>query len=227
MKLFRLLILSGLIMIEPQIHSLEIINTDLPAHAKLLQRPSQPVKFPLSEDDLKLIDAMKRKLTELGGVGLAAPQVNHSKQIIAIYIPKESALLRNNAKTYPMHILINPAYERIEACETTVDFEACYSVTDIAGMVPRYNKIRVHYNDEHGHQHSAIETGFYARVLQHEIDHINGTLIVDRLTPDCVQGSMEDMMSLRRKSLSEEKRIIFDQLMAEKLHKAGAKTLKK
>jgi peptide deformylase len=213
---------------EPQAHALEIINTDQPAQAKLLQTPSQPIKFPLSKDDLQLIEAMKEKLTELGGVGLAAPQVNHSKQIIAIYIPEESALLRKNAKTYPMHIMINPAYEIIKSSsEISVDFEACYSVSNKAGMVPRYNEIKVHFYDEQGHQHSAIETGFYARVLQHEIDHINGTLIVDRLTHDCVQGSMEEMMNLRRKELSEDKRIIFDRLMEEKLNQDGTKSFKK
>ncbi|MBA3535709.1 MAG: peptide deformylase [Tatlockia sp.] len=214
-------------MIEPQAHALEIINTDHPAQAKLLQTASQPIKFPLCKDDLDLIEAMKRKLTELGGVGLAAPQVNHPKQIIAIYIPEESALLRNNAKAYPMHILINPAYEMIETAETSLDFEACYSVSNKAGMVPRFNKIKVHFYDEQGQLHSAIETGFYARVLQHEIDHINGTLIVDRLTPDCVQGTMEEMMSLRRKALSEDKRILFDRLMEEKLNKASTNSFKK
>lgn len=204
-------------MLEPKAYALEIITTDEQAHSKVLQTPATPVRFPLSVGDKNLISAMKAKLTELGGVGLAAPQVNQHKQIIAVYIPEESAILRNKARAYPMHVLVNPSYEGIESEGVSADFEACYSVTNKAGKVPRYNQIKIHFYDEQGHQHNLIENGFYARVLQHEIDHINGTLIIDRLTPDCVQGTMEDMMTLRRNELSEEKRAIFDKLMQKKL----------
>lgn len=212
---------------KTEINELEIINTDEPAHAKLLQSPSLPIHFPLTKEDKNLIAAMKKKLHELGGVGLAAPQVNQAKQIIAVYIPEESAILRTNAKPYPMHILINPSYEGLESSATTIDFEACYSVTNKAGMVPRYNEIKVHFFDEEGICQSAIETGFYARVLQHEIDHINGTLIINRLSEDCVQGSMQEMIDLRRNQLSDEQKIIFDRLMKEKLDTARSKSNQK
>ncbi|WP_234802491.1 peptide deformylase [Legionella maceachernii] len=198
------------------VHALKIITTDDPQHAKLLHVPAEKVHFPLSKADVELIDVMKQKLYALKGVGLAAPQVNRSKQIIAIFIPEESAMLRHYAKAYPMHILINPSYEGIESAGINSDFEACYSVSNKMGKVSRYNQIMLHFNDEQGKKHSRIEKGFYARVLQHEIDHINGTLIIDRLTPDCIQGSMEEMMALRRKEFTPQQRIIFDNLMKEK-----------
>src|SRR6185437_5659414 len=120
-------------------------------------------------------------------------------RIIAIYIPEEARLLRDSVENnYPMHILINPTYEPVIHTEIIHDFEGCYSVSSKAGKVPRYKVIKISYQDESGQVHEQIEHDFYARVLQHEIDHLNGILIVDRLTPDCVQGTMEEMMTLRR-----------------------------
>ncbi|GGI80382.1 peptide deformylase [Legionella impletisoli] len=184
----------------------------------ILKTPAKPVTFPLSQEDRALIAAMEKKLYELGGVGLAAPQVNYAKQIIAIYIPEEASLLRDFAQTYPMHVMINPSYQAYSG-EKVSDFEACYSVASKAGKVPRFQQIQLTYQDENGHKHSELASGFYARVLQHEIDHLEGTLITDRLTPDCTQGTVEEMMKLRRESLPDEKKRLFDEVMVKKLRK--------
>ncbi|WP_172468425.1 peptide deformylase [Legionella gratiana] len=199
---------------------LEIVTIEQPEYHQVLKHQAQEVQFPLSQADKDLIDAMKSKLQELGGVGLAAPQVNVSKRIIAIYIPEEATLLRDNVtKFYPMHIMINPSYTPVVGSAIQPDFEGCYSVSSKSGKVPRYEQIEVSYYDESGHFYQQIEEGFYARVVQHEVDHLNGFLILDRLTPDCVQGSIEEMMTLRRASLSPEKKALFDQIMARKMKK--------
>lgn len=195
-----------------------IVTIEKEPHS-LLKDAAKPVTFPLSEDNQALIEAMKIKLLTLGGVGLAAPQVNQAKCIIVIYIPEEASLIRDKASPYPMHALINPTYEPITSHDVSYDFEGCYSVTSKAGKVPRFNQIKLQYQDEEGQMHQQIESGFYARVLQHEIDHLNGILIIDRLTSDCIQGSTEEMMALRRKELSDEKKALYDQLMAKKLQK--------
>lgn len=174
------------------------------------------VQFPLSEEDRALIAAMKELCFSLDGVGIAAPQLNISKKIAVIYIPESAALLRDNAKEYPMHVIINARYEPIEHEGKYEDFEGCYSVKNVYGKVPRYNAIKVTYQNEEGQKISEIVTGFYARVLQHEIDHFNGLLITDRLTPDCIQGPVAEMLELRRQSLPEEKRILFDELIKQK-----------
>ncbi|MCC5016289.1 peptide deformylase [Legionella sp. 31fI33] len=213
------LLLAGIIMTSPNVYALEIVTVEEVAHNQVLRKPAKPVSFPLSASDLQLIAAMKGKLYDLGGVGLAAPQVNRAKQIIAIYIPEEAALLRNNVSPYPMHIMINPSYQGVEEKGFIHDFEGCYSVSSKAGKVPRYSQITLHYQDENGQAHSSTESGFYARVLQHEIDHLNGTLIIDRLTPDCVQGSVQEMMALRRKELSDEQKAAFDLVISKKFNK--------
>lgn len=200
--------------------AMDIVTVEQPEYRQVLKSKAQEVQFPLSQVDKDLIAAMKSKLHELGGVGLAAPQVNVSRRIIAVYIPEEATLLRDNVKKfYPMHIMINPNYEPVAGSIMTQDFEGCYSVSSKSGKVPRYEQIAVSYYDESGQLHQQIEEGFYARVLQHEIDHLNGFLILDRFTPDCIQGSVEEMMALRRESLTPEKRVIFDQIIARKAKK--------
>jgi peptide deformylase len=155
-------------------------------------------------------------LFTLEGLGLAAPQIGINKKIAVIYIPETASLLRDDAKIYPMHTLINAEYEPVEDQGKYSDFEACYSVKTVCGQVPRYNAIKVKYQNEEGLEISEIEAGFYARVLQHEIDHLNGILITDVFTPDCLQGTFEEMAKLRRESLTEEKKTLFDELIKKK-----------
>lgn len=182
----------------------------------VLKLKAAKVNFPLSQEDKDLIAMMKEISFALNGVGLAASQVNVGKNISIVYIPENASLLRDNATPYPLHVIINAEYEPIESEGKYSDFEACYSVRSVMGKVPRYNAIKVTYQNEVGERITKIERGFYARVLQHEIDHSNGLLITDRLTPDCLQGSFEEMLKIRRDELSEEKRALFDELVLKK-----------
>ncbi|CAM2924958.1 peptide deformylase [Legionella worsleiensis] len=197
-----------------------IVTVEQPEYSEVLTRKAEKVTFPLQPSDKKLIAAMKTKVVELGGVGLAAPQVNQAKQIIVVYIPEEARLLRDNIEaTYPVHVMINPSYEPVESKGKTADYEGCYSVSSKAGKVPRYQSINVSYVDEQGQEYQKTETGFYARVLQHEIDHLNGVLITDRLTPNCIQGTPEQISLMRRNELSEDKKALFDEIMKKKMKK--------
>lgn len=182
----------------------------------VLRQKAPTVTFPLSPSDRAIVQALKTQTVQLGGVGLAAPQIGKSRRITAIYIPEDTALIRDDITPYPVHVLINPSYEPIEEEGIYHDFEGCYSVQNTAGKVPRYKAVRVSYQDEDGKRHEGIERGLYARVIQHEVDHLNGYLLTDRLTPDCVQGTMEEMMALRRKELSPEKRALLEKLLKEK-----------
>jgi len=182
----------------------------------VLRQPSSKVIFPLATTDQALIAEMKEMMFALGGVGLAAPQIGIGKNIAVIYIPESAAMLRDNVQEKPMHVIINATYEPIEDKGKYNDFEACYSVTSVMGKVPRYNAITVRYQDETGKEITKIEQGFYARVLQHEIDHLNGLLITDRLTPECLQGTYEEMLKIRRAELPPEKRSLFDDFLKQK-----------
>lgn len=111
------------------------------------------------------------------GVALAAVQINVHRRVI---------IIRNNFdnkqdKTF--QVFINPEIVKYTG-KIIKDFEGCLSVKDIYGKVPRYEKVKVKAKDEHGKDVRITAEGFLARVFQHEIDHTNGLLFVDRIKDD-------------------------------------------
>jgi peptide deformylase len=124
-----------------------------------------------------LLDDMLETMLEAQGVGLAAPQVGISKRII---------IARDEEKILE---LINP--EIIAGEGKLTEIEGCLSVPGIYGEVPRSAKVKVEGLTREGKQLKIVAEGFFARVLQHEIDHLQGILFVDRatrfLTPEELQ----------------------------------------
>lgn len=105
-----------------------------------------------------------------GGIGLAAPQVGVLLRVAVI-------ALRDGT---PPLVLINPSYRAAGEEEETAD-ERCLSAPDFAGAVRRPAEIRVDYIDHLARQHDLIVQGFLARAMQHEIDHLDGILYLDRM----------------------------------------------
>lgn len=106
-----------------------------------------------------------------GGIGLAAPQVGVLLKLAIISLRDGTAPL----------VLVNPSYEPYGDATDVVD-ERCLSVPEFAAPVPRYVQVGVRYLDQHAEQHEAVQGDFLARVMQHEIDHLNGILCIDRVT---------------------------------------------
>jgi len=126
-----------------------------------------------------LIDSMIETMTKYNGVGIAAPQVNVSKQIVVFRV-------RNNprypdAPRIPLTVLINPRIITLSG-EMESDFEGCLSVPNLSGAVPRFLRIRVEALNRRGKKLSFIANGFHARVIQHENDHLKGKVFIDRMT---------------------------------------------
>jgi peptide deformylase len=121
------------------------------------------------------------------GVGLAAPQVGLGLQLAVIEDREEyhkeaseALLLERERRPVPFHAIINPSIEEIGE-EKAEFFEGCLSLSGFSALVPRARSVRVTCLDEHG-KHQEIEaTGWYARILQHELDHLNGGLYIDRM----------------------------------------------
>lgn len=135
----------------------------------------------------ELIEHMRDTMRAAPGVGLAAPQVGVPLQIAVIedredYHKKLNAaqLVERQRVPVDFHVLINP---RIVARDATnfEFFEGCLSVIGLAAMVPRARAVTVEYRDERAEAKSVEAVGWYARILQHEIDHLNGVLYVDRM----------------------------------------------
>ena len=132
----------------------------------------------------RLMQEMFFTMRRVGGVGLAAPQIAKSIQLAVIEI--RTTVLRPGIVPLAPTVIINPVIVS-HSKEQVVDWEGCLSFPNARGLVPRYKEIAVAYFDRHGKKQTAHVQGFQARVFQHEIDHLNGTVYVDR---------MKDMKSL-------------------------------
>jgi len=123
----------------------------------------------------RLIDDMLETMVEYYGVGLAAPQVHESLAIAVI----ESDGPRG---TIPLTVLVNPEVTVLDD-ELIEDWEGCLSIPDFRGRVPRCRKLRVDALDRKGKKIKITAEGFFARVIQHEFDHLMGKVYLDRM-PD-------------------------------------------
>jgi peptide deformylase len=130
----------------------------------------------------QLIDDMFETMKEYNGVGLAAPQVHEGLRLfVAGFASRpEDDEEDDDAARVPRMVLINPEITPISA-ETEDDWEGCLSIPEIRGRVPRAREIEVKAYDRRGRRISIHARGFTARVIQHETDHLDGVLFLDRM----------------------------------------------
>jgi len=121
----------------------------------------------------KLIDDMMETMVEYCGVGLAAPQIHESLSIAVI----ESHGPRGDI---PMTVLVNPEVTVLDE-ELIEDWEGCLSIPELRGRVPRWRKLRVDALDRDGKKIQFTAENFFARVVQHEFDHLMGKVYLDRM----------------------------------------------
>ncbi len=142
-----------------------------------------------SREIQNLISEMKETMHAAPGVGLAAPQVGRSIQLAVIedrqlymkdWTPEQ--LAERERKPVPFHVIINPKLSPL-GDEKVEFFEGCLSVQGMMALVPRSRRVRVEYLDETGKPKVVEASGWYARILQHEIDHLLGNLYLDRMYP--------------------------------------------
>jgi peptide deformylase len=126
----------------------------------------------------KLVDDMIETMKEYDGVGLAADQVHESKQVAVLEVAENRRY--PNKPNVPLTVLINPKISNLTE-ELEEDWEGCLSIPDLRGRVPRYKTIRVQAWDRDGNPLEFIATEFHARVIQHEWDHLQGKVYLDRM----------------------------------------------
>jgi peptide deformylase len=128
-----------------------------------------------------LIDDMIETMHEYEGVGLAGPQVHLPLRIFVFEVQEKVAKRRGIAKLNA-GVFFNAVYEPI-GTETITDWEGCLSVPFLGGEVARYKRLRVRGLDHEGNESELEVTDFTARIFQHEIDHTDGHVYLDRM-PD-------------------------------------------
>jgi peptide deformylase len=125
-----------------------------------------------------IIDDMVETMREYDGAGLAAPQVHTLLQIAVIEVAGNARY--PDAPHIPLTVLINPVVTPLTE-EMEYGWEGCLSVPDLRGMVPRYTAVRLQGHDRDGQRVDMVAKDFFARVLQHEVDHLQGIVYVDRM----------------------------------------------
>jgi peptide deformylase len=164
---------------------LEIVQTGDPVLRRVARTMSaDEIRSPATQ---QLITQMRDAMRAAPGVGLAAPQIGESIQLAVIedrvdYIKDVSSeqLAARQRSPVDFHVIINPKLTIVG--DTTVDFyEGCLSVEGFAAVVRRSASVRVEYLNERAELITITAHGWYARILQHEIDHLNGRLYIDRM----------------------------------------------
>lgn len=137
----------------------------------------------------QLIAWMQETMRDAPGVGLAAPQVGLPLQLAVIEDRPEYSkdiaaerLAERERRAIPFQVLINPSIVE-QSGEQLEFFEGCLSLPGFSALVKRSRRVAVEYWDERGQPRRVEAQGWYARILQHEIDHLHGCLYIDRMEP--------------------------------------------
>jgi len=158
--------------------------------APLLRLKAKPVQV-FDKTLQTLINDMFETMRDAPGVGLAAPQIGKSLRVVVVEYTDDE---REDAKA-KKYVLVNP--ELVQKSEETVsDVEACLSVPGLAGEVERYESVTVRAKNRFGKPIRLKASGWLARIFQHEIDHLDGVLYIDRAT-HVFQPSAEEMEQIK------------------------------
>jgi peptide deformylase len=126
----------------------------------------------------RLIDDLIETMREAAGAGLAAPQVHVPLRIFVVEV-------RDNPRypykpEIPLHVVVNPTL-RARGARTFPSYEGCLSVPDVRGLLPRFAEIELQYVDRDGREMTEVVRGLSAGTFQHELDHLDGILFLDRV----------------------------------------------
>ena len=145
----------------------------------VLRSPARPVvPERLSSPDLqRLVDDMIETMHEYDGVGLAAPQIHVGLRLAVIEVPASDERSRD---AVPLTVLVNPQVTPVGDGKDHA-WEGCLSIPDLRGLVPRWSRLRLSALDRAGAPFTVEADGFFARVIQHECDHLDGSVYLDRM----------------------------------------------
>lgn len=146
----------------------------------ILRRPASTVdleelRLPQTQ---RLIDDLIESRRAAGGAGLAANQVSVSRRIAVVEV--DASTRYGYKPLVPLTVMVNPTIEPLSEERLLIN-EGCLSVPDLRGDVPRFLEIAVRYLDRDGQPHEIAVSGLTAGTFQHEVDHLNGLLFLDRV----------------------------------------------
>lgn len=146
--------------------------------AEILRKKAAVVTDIDSIETRQIVEAMQSTLANTQGVGLAAPQISESKRIIIVAsrpTPRYPSALQMEPT-----IMFNPSFQALSN-DKEKNWEGCLSIPGIRALVPRYKDIMINYTDQQGQPVELKLDGFVARIFQHEYDHLEGKVYLDRV----------------------------------------------
>jgi peptide deformylase len=150
-------------------------------HPVLRERAREVTREDLSSDAVQgLIDDMIETMRAANGAGLAANQVGEAVRIAVVEVRPDNPRYPYKPPI-PLTVLVNPVIEPLDEEVAEIN-EGCLSVPDLRGEVPRHVTVSVRYTDREGVEHEEVRRGLTAGTFQHELDHLDGVLFVDRVT---------------------------------------------
>ncbi len=173
----------------------------------VLRKKAEPVRS-FDEKLKRLADAMHDTMLDAQGIGLAAPQVDVSLRLFIVDLqlrPKEVDFhWQLDGKQPPLDLIlplaaVNPTVRPDTSYQSPYS-EGCLSIPGVSGDVMRPDGVQMDYQDLDGNQHTLIANGILARCIQHEMDHLNGILIVDHFSPQDRKNAEAKLKRLKRES---------------------------
>jgi len=169
----------------------------------VLRGPAQPVADPMAPDIRRLVEDMIDSMDDAGGLGLAAPQVHVPRRVVIFHVPEarvadqdnpeeEAAVTEDGDGPVPFTVLINPVIDVLDE-DIELGWEGCLSVPGLTGRVPRHKRIRYSALTLDGGRLERVASGFHARVVQHECDHLDGILYPQRMSDLTGLGFVEEI----------------------------------
>ncbi|MCQ8180505.1 peptide deformylase [Methylomonas sp. SURF-1] len=146
--------------------------------AEVLRQPAAPVDDFNNPEFRELIENMRNVMQAASGVGIAAPQLGVSKRVV-IVASRPTPRYPQAPEMAPV-VMVNPRFDVVDAAMVK-DWEGCLSVPGVRALVPRYRAVAVEFFDESGLPCSLALADFPARVFQHEFDHLEGMVYLDRV----------------------------------------------
>jgi peptide deformylase len=180
-------------------------------HPVLRERAREVSPDELRSDPVqRLIDDMVDTMRAANGAGLAANQVGETVRIAVVEVRRDNPRYPYKPPV-PLTVIVNPVIEPLDD-EIELINEGCLSVPNLRGEVPRHVSIRLRYTDREGQEHEEVRRGLTAGTFQHELDHLDGILFLDRVADPRTLTTWDQFERFHRDAFEERARQIVERV---------------
>jgi peptide deformylase len=180
-------------------------------HPALRERAREVTAEELRSDEVqRLIDDMIETMRAADGAGLAANQVDETLRIAVVEVRPGNPRYPYKPPV-PLTVIVNPTIEPVDDEVEQIN-EGCLSVPNLRGEVPRHVSIRLRYTDRDGVRHEEVRRGLTAGTFQHELDHLDGVLFVDRVRDPATLSTWDEFDRFRREEFEERARRLVERV---------------